>query len=549
MKNQGLLQQFSKGKPAEISTTSSKNAVIYTRVSSKEQADTNQSLEVQKKYCLEYSLKHNLNILGFFGGTYESAKTDERHEFNRMIKFVKNQREGVAIILVYSLDRFSRTGDNAIFISSELKKRGISIASVTQPIDVSTHAGVLQQNIQFIFSKYDNDLRREKCIAGMREKLLRGEWTGTTPIGYSYDRNTAAKQQRIVLNEKGMLIKKAFEWKVQGMSNTEVAEKITRLGLPVKKKRLTDLFRNPFYCGLLSHNLLEGKIVPGKHEGIVSEELFLRANEVLRKNANGYKQEQKNVCIPLKNFVRCASCGTPLTGYIVKKKNLYYYKCNKIGCKCNRSAKDMHSLYAAFLKAYQVDQESCGLLKEQLLLTYDNLMKSSSETKSLSKQRLGEVQAKLDKLEERFAYGEIDRDVFEKVGGKLREEIRAIERELDESKNKLSNPEKLVTRALEICSNLSQLWISGGYDEKVQLQNLMFPEGIHYDRRNDNYRTGKVNLILELTHSFSNSFNQNKNGQTKNKFDLPAWVPKAGIEPAHLTVHDFESCASTSSAT
>jgi site-specific DNA recombinase len=72
-----------------------------------------------------------------------------------MIRFVKNQKEGVSAILVYSRDRFSRTGDNAILISSELKKQGISIISVTQPIDVSTHSGVLQQNIEFIFSKYD----------------------------------------------------------------------------------------------------------------------------------------------------------------------------------------------------------------------------------------------------------------------------------------------------------------------------------------------------------------------------------------------------------
>jgi site-specific DNA recombinase len=100
-----------------------------------------------------------------------------------MIRFVKDQKEGVSAILVYSLDRFSRTGDNAIFISSELKKLGISIVSVTHPIDVSTHSGVLQQNIQFIFSKYDNDLRREKCIAGMKKKVLRGKWTGVAPLG------------------------------------------------------------------------------------------------------------------------------------------------------------------------------------------------------------------------------------------------------------------------------------------------------------------------------------------------------------------------------
>lgn len=531
MKTIDPISQFSKGKVSLAVTKSDRNVVIYTRVSSKEQAETNQSLETQKKYCLEYALKNNLNILGFFGGTYESAKTDERNEFNRMIRFVKNQKEGVSKILVYSLDRFSRTGDNAIFISSELKKRGISIVSVTQPIDVSTHSGVLQQNIQFIFSKYDNDLRREKCIAGMKEKLLRGEWTGGAPVGYSYDRTVSGKNQRIVINEKGVVLRHAFELKAKGVSNTEIADKLAKAGLKINKKRLSEIFRNPFYCGYLSHTLLEGQVIKGTHEGIVSKELFLRANDALSNNAYGYKQESKNINIPLKNYVRCSECGTPLTGYIVKAKNLYYYKCNKIGCKCNRSASAMHELYVALLKKYQVDEESREMLQEQLLMTYDRLTSSDISIMALRKQRLGELNAKLEQVEERYAYGEIDREVFEKVGGKLKAEITTLNKEVENSKNKISNPAKFIDHSLEICVNLSDLWLSSEYYEKIKLQDLAFPGGILFDRKNDDYRTLEVNAILELTHSFTSNFRENKNGQTRNFSDLPAWVAPTGIEP------------------
>jgi site-specific DNA recombinase len=413
MKHLDLLTQFAKGKDDSNKPHQSRNAVIYTRVSSKEQAETNQSLEVQKKYCLQYALKHDLNILGFFGGTYESAKTDEREEFNRMIRFVKNQHEGVSTILVYSLDRFSRTGDNASFISSELKRSGITITSVTQPIDVSKHSGVLQQNIQFIFSKYDNDLRREKCIAGMKEKLLRGEWVGCAPIGYFYDKNVARKEQKISLNEKGTLIRKAFEMKSRGTSNSEIAHQLKQWGLPVNRKRFSEILRNPFYCGFLSHSLLEGRVVKGKHEAVVSEELFLQANDMLKKNASGYKAEQKNIHIPLKNFVRCASCGTPMTGYLVKKKQLHYYKCNKIRCCSNRSAKVMHESFVNLMNSYQLNAALIEPLRDQLLINYEDFTKSNAESHTITKSRLKELQTKLTTLEERFAYGEIDR-VFSK---------------------------------------------------------------------------------------------------------------------------------------
>jgi DNA invertase Pin-like site-specific DNA recombinase len=91
---------------------------VRTKIDSKlqsfnqEQADTNQSLETQKKICLGYALRNNLTGIAFFGGTYESAKTDERNKFNRMIRFARNQKEVVSHIVVYSLYRFSCTGDN-----------------------------------------------------------------------------------------------------------------------------------------------------------------------------------------------------------------------------------------------------------------------------------------------------------------------------------------------------------------------------------------------------------------------------------------------------
>ncbi len=544
------IKKFAKGSSQHSSKSASNNAVIYTRVSTKEQAITNQSLETQKKYCLEYSLKNNFNILGFFGGTYESAKSDERNEFNRMIKFVKNQKEDVSFIVVYSLDRFSRTGDNAIFISSELKKQGISIISVTQPIDVSTHSGILQQNIQFIFSKYDNDLRKEKCMAGMKEKLLRGEWIGCPPAGYSYDRTGGGKDQRLNINEKGQLIKKCFLLKAQhALSNTEIASTVSSAGLNINKKRLSQILRNPFYCGYIAHSLLEGQLTKGKHPPIVSETVFLRANEMLKNKNYGYKSLDKNLNIPLKNFVRCSDCDTPLTAYIVKKKKLYYYKCNKIGCKCNRSAKAMNEAFVALLKNYQIDQRFLDPLKEQLRITFNILTKSDKEDSKLLKQRLTELNDKLEKVEERFAYGEIDKQIFDKIAIKLKEQKGVLEKQLDNCHLKLSNPEKFIRYALEMCLNLSDLWLSGSYEAKLKLQELVFPEGLVYDKKIMNYRTGRTNIIVELISSTSIGYEGNKNGQTKNFFDLSASVPKVGIEPTHPKIHDFESCASTNSAT
>src|SRR5205814_3460845 len=197
------------------------NCVIYTRVSTKEQAEGNLSLETQKKACDQFAQKQRYKVLACFGRTYESAASDERKEFKKLIEYCRRHKKGNLKIIVYSLDRFSRTGDNAIWLSRQLRELGVQIISVTQPIDTKNPAGVLQQNILFLFSQYDNDLRRQKTIAGMKEKLEQGIWPCHAPLGY--DHVTVNGEKSIVVNEKGKLLRKAFLWKAnEGISMVEI---------------------------------------------------------------------------------------------------------------------------------------------------------------------------------------------------------------------------------------------------------------------------------------------------------------------------------------
>jgi hypothetical protein len=282
------------------------------------------------------------------------------------------------------LDRFSRTGDSAIYIASELKKTGINIVAVTQPIDTNSHAGALQQNIQFIFSKYDNDLRRQKSIDGMREKLLRGEWIGHVPIGYSFVKG--ADKQTIIINEKGKYIKQAFEWRANGMTYKQIVEKLGVLDIKLPMQTLTDIFRNPFYCGFMVHNLLKGEVVRGKHPALISEDLFFRANEQNR--TDGYKVNKANENLPMKGFIKDVETGAIFTGYLVRKKGLYYYKANKIGVKINRSAKIMHSKFTELLHSYTIPEKYVEPLKIQLKCTYENLIETNADEKKAISSKL-----------------------------------------------------------------------------------------------------------------------------------------------------------------
>ncbi len=227
-----------------------KTAVVYTRVSSKEQAEKNLSLEFQRKAIEEYANRNGLTIIDYFGGTYESAKTDGRKEFKRMLDFIRKNKGKVSHILVYTIDRFSRTGGAAIKLATDLREKyGAAVFAVTQPMDTSNPNGVFQQNIQLLFSELDNQLRKQRAIAGMKGKFEKGIWCVRVPPGYSIVKENG--ERKIVVNETGKKLRKAFQWKVEGMKNEEILLKLQAIGWKIYPQKLSRAFSNPFYCGIL----------------------------------------------------------------------------------------------------------------------------------------------------------------------------------------------------------------------------------------------------------------------------------------------------------
>jgi site-specific DNA recombinase len=463
---------------------------------------------------------------------------DERKEFVRMISFAKKAKEKISYIIVYSLERFSRTGDNAIWLSRQLRELGVTIVSVTQPIDTSNPSGVLQQNILFLFGQYDNDLRRQKCVAGMKEKLLKGEWLGVVPLGYKYDRSGSSKEQNIVLNESAPLIKKAFIMKLQGASNVEISDSVSKKGLRLTVKRLTETLRNPFYCGYVAHNLLDGELVKGKHPALITEEMFLQVNEILKKVPKGFKWKEENDHLPLRKFIKCLECNTPFTGYLREKvlKNgkvlhFHYYKCYTQGCKCNRSNQLIHTKFIELLNQYQLDKNLIPLMRKQLEITWNNLMDSMAGDSKSMIAKLSDLKGRLEKVEDRFAEGEIDRSIYEKASGKLKAEIKQISEELEKSQINISNPSELIEKGVVFASELANCWLNGDYEERQMVQIILFPEGIIYDKENDTFRTSSVNKAIELIAELSSSSNQKKGRQTNTRNDLSPSVAGTGLEP------------------
>lgn len=530
-----LNHKFGRKSKTTIKKVDSRMVIKYTRVSGKKQFDTNESIDNQNKAIEEFAKRFKLQIVAGFGATYESAKTDERKEFQRMIEFCKRSKGKISTILVYKMTRFSRTGGKAISIADELRsKYGIHIIAVTEPIDTSNSNGVLFQEMQLIFAKWDNVQRQQVTHAGLKSKYEQGEWCIPAPVGY--DTVKINGERKIVLNEYGKKLRKAWEWKLEGYKNEEIIKMLEKIGVKTYKQRIYKIFKNPFYAGLIAHGILDGKVVEGKHEPMVSKEVFYKVNDIrLSSTKYGVPHKRENEGVPLKVFLKCADCNEPLTGYIVKKKNLYYYKCRKVGCKCNKSAKDMHKLFLEELGKYQVKESLIDAIIWKLEHDYNEANKDSSEKEIRFQKQLGELENGLVVLEEKFyVKEEMTREVFERLTSKLAGDREKMLAELTKVGVAISNLGGKLKQAVNFCLNLTSLWAQGGLNLREKLQKLVFPSGLAYDKNLGAFRTVKINSVIAEIARLSGSFGEEEKGLPPFLSWKSLFAEREGFEPPGL---------------
>ncbi len=535
MNSKHSLENFKAFAPENKQSTirSTNEAVILTRVSSRDQMINGASLETQKKYCDEFADKKELNVVAYFGGTYESAKTDDRKEFQRMLTFVKRNKR-ISYIIVYNYDRFSRTGGNGIAINENLmKKHGVTTLSVMQPIDPSTTTGALQQDMLYLFNKYDNDQRKAKCMTGMIEKVMKGYWVWKAPLGYTNLKpGERADRHELVVNEKGKLLRKAFLWKdKENMPSVLIAQRLRSLGFKITDKRLSTIFQNPFYCGIITSGILPGEVFEGKHEQLIDRATFLRVNNKLNKGSRGYKIKPEEDNLSLKVFLKCDTCDTPMTGYLVKKKGLYYYKCRSKGCAKNRNASVVKGQFEKLLSQYQVDPKYKDLIALQMEKLFYSLNEEGIQEQKQLKVSLSAVEKKLESVEERYILSEITKPVYDKWTAKFYSEQKEITTQLENCSLSSSNLKDCVNYTVNLSSNLLTMWRKSDYLKKQNLQKLVFPDGIWYNRELDTVRTQRVNSFFSVIPTLSSSCSDEKQKGKHNDCTSPRLVELVGFEP------------------
>jgi site-specific DNA recombinase len=382
----------------------------------------------------------------------------------------------------------------------------------------------------------------------MIENLRQGYWVAATPFGYTnLNRKEKARNHKYEINKDGEILREGFKLKAEGiLTNQDIVSKLKKKGCKINYKSFVRIISNPFYCGYITHSLIPSEIYRGHHAALVSEELFLRANRVIAEEPRiGIAKKHKIDDLPLKIFAKAEvprsaessdCCDTvaiaetsPMTGY--KRKGIYYYKSRRKGAAVNVNAKHLNNLFSEELRKFDYDKKQTGKLKNEIKRILEEKLQDQFRDQVQMKKQLTELNGKIEKLEERFIEGEINKELFEKYLTKFQSERNELELKLSTQSINSSNLEKIVEKGLAIAENISSTWTSSDFDEKRKLQSLVFPEGIVYCKKKDRVRTIRVNSLFAEIPELVGDSQGNKNGHSKKSGRNSRWVASTGIEP------------------
>ena len=253
---------------------------IYTRKSTEEGLEQEfNSLQAQREACEAYikSQKHEhwqLLSTEYDDGGYSGGNM-ERPALKRLLADVQNGL--IDIIVVYKIDRLTRSLMDFSKIVEVLDKHNASFVSITQHFNTTTSMGRLTLNMLLSFAQFEREVTGERIRDKISASKKKGMWMGgKPPLGYY------RKDKKIYPNEeKAELVNTIFKKYVELKSTTLLKEWLNKQGHNISVGNLNCILRNKAYIGLVGH---KGTWYPGEHQGIISKELFEQVQAVMADN-------------------------------------------------------------------------------------------------------------------------------------------------------------------------------------------------------------------------------------------------------------------------
>lgn len=453
-------------------------AVLFCRVSSKEQEETGYSLPAQEKYLREYAQRMGFVVDKVFAVSESASGKVQRKVFNEMVYYIR--KNNISVVIVETTDRLTRNFADVPMIDKWV------LESESNQIHLAKEGCILHKNskshewfmwrVKVATAEYYVRLLSENVKKGQKEKIGQGWLPTKPPIGYKTIGDKGHKIH-IIDEEKASLIKKMFEFYATSQySIKKLTEVMFQEGLrndngnKILKSRIHNYLRDPFYIG---KNRWNGQVTEGKQTALIEKSIFDKVQKILTsKTTPKYSKHD----FLFKAVIRCSECNGVVTWEI--QKGIIYGHCNHYrNCSQRTWSKEYeveNQLIIAFdnltIKNNRIVEWIRKALKESHKDEIDYHTKSQTELK----QRYDQIQNRLDRLYDDKLDEKISEEFYDRKFKQFAQEKEQITDSIKKHSQANIKYYELGINFYELSQKAKQIYLKADQDQKRQLISLVF---------------------------------------------------------------------------
>lgn len=505
-------------------------AVVYARVSSKEQEKEGFSIPAQLRLLHDYASQNRLSVAKEFVDV-ETAKQSGRAGFTDMLAFLK-ANTAIKTILVEKTDRLYRNIKDWVTLDElgleiHFAKEGVILSRESRSSEKFMHG------IKVLMAKNYIDNLSEETRKGMTEKAEQGIWPSNAPLGYLNVTGKDGKKTITPDPEAAPLIEKAFEWYATGNHSVkEIAAMLKDAGLVFKKSRdsvpqssIHKILRSRIYTGEFEW---DGKVYKGKYEPIITLELWEAVQDIFDNRSSGRRKVQKHD-FAFSGLIRCGHTGGSLVGELKKGKYVYYRAMGAKGIPYVKE-KELERQFGEALKKLRFGDDVLDWVCRALKESHADKRQYHEETLSRLQGEYRRLETRIDGMYVDKLDGKISEAFFEGKAGAWREEQKKILAKMESLQNASQTYIEEGIQLLELGQNAGFLFMKQSAHEKRRLLNFLISNCIW----KDGSLTVQFKQPFDIISEFITDLEEQKGQKGENMPDIEKWLPgqDSNLRPA-----------------
>ena len=409
--------------------------VAYCRVSTEEQAAEGFSIDGQADKLRVYAELHDLGDVTVIADPGRSGKDLDRPGLQQVLAMIDQGH--VSNVLTWRLDRLSRNLGDLIMLADRFGQAGVALHSFTEKIDLSSATGRMFYNILGSFAQFYREQLAENVRMGMQQAVRQGKWVNRPKTGYDLVGG------ELVPNDMATVVRRIFTMRGEGVSQGRIAE-----ATGVKYSTVLAILHSRIYLGEVQMN---GEWFPGRHEAIITPELFAAAHR------GRIKGRHKGTDL-LSGKVRCGLCRR-LMAIDQNGQGNRHYRCRHRGEGCAQPRRTNVGLLRAAVLGLRLigdDAELQAAVRRELDRARTPADKAGGGREGRrSRHSVEDLEAQRRKVLRLFYDDRIGADLFAEEEARLNAAIGAARAESDAVAKELERSDDLVRRFDEVAAQLA----------------------------------------------------------------------------------------------